>query len=89
MIDGGGPAFPLPDERGPNGEGLREGHPGMSLRDYFAAVALPTVLAVGKGQVREADLTRLFGKDRSNIAGHEVAAALAYEIADAMLARRR
>ena len=61
---------------------------GMSLRDYFAAQALPAVSTLPAGHLRDADLTRLFGKGRSNITGAEVAAALAYEIADAMLARR-
>lgn len=35
MSHDGGPAFPVPDV-----SGVREGSPGLSLRDYFAAAAL-------------------------------------------------
>lgn len=44
-INDGGLAFPYPEIRGPNGEGIMEGAPGMSLRDYFAAKALQGILA--------------------------------------------
>lgn len=39
----GGPAFPMPSELGVH-DG-KSGHEGMSLRDYFAAAALPAIIA--------------------------------------------
>lgn len=36
----GGPAFPVPEVRDAEGNGITEGHPGMSLRDWFAGQAL-------------------------------------------------
>ena len=40
------PAFPFPTEATQRGhDGTREGEPGMSLRDYFAAKALQGQLA--------------------------------------------
>lgn len=36
----GGPAFPIPEQRAFDGAGLVEGHPGMTLRDWFAGQAL-------------------------------------------------
>lgn len=48
-IQDGGPAFPVvvPEIRGPDGEGIREGwqEPGMSLRDWFAGQAMVGLLA--------------------------------------------
>ena len=35
----GGPAFGVADVRDSDGVGIAQGHPGMSLRDYFAAHA--------------------------------------------------
>lgn len=43
----GGAAFPSPDERGPDGCGIRQGSSGMSLRDYFAAAALQGMCGTG------------------------------------------
>lgn len=71
--DDGGPAFPIPaDEPGNT-------YSGMSLRDYFATQALPTVIAA----YVEAN-GRCIGTDhvKYNCAGH------AYQFADAMLAER-
>lgn len=62
--DHGGPAFPV---NGPNGD-----HPGMTLRDYFAAIALPWALA---------------NRDVSQPWKFPAAMA-AYEVADAMLTAR-
>lgn len=31
------PAFPIPHHYTPEGEPISEGHPGMEMRDYFAA----------------------------------------------------
>jgi len=61
--DNGGPAFPI------------EGHPGMSLRDYFAAQALTGCLAA-------------FAGENVGLPPPHRAAAQAYEYADAMLKAR-
>lgn len=45
MYKDGGAAFPRPDERGPMGEGIREGADGMTLRDWFAGQALSGICA--------------------------------------------
>lgn len=69
----GGPAFP---SHGSMGEVVEQG---MSLRDYFAAAALPEAL------IQASSLTRLAippPDPRGN------AARIAYEIADAMLIER-
>ena len=71
----GGPAFPDTNaEVGFNEDGLNwdRGHVGMSLRDYFAAHAL-------QGMQGWFGDTPIIG---------EVAAHMAYEIADAMLKER-
>lgn len=72
----GGPAFPIhPNMLLPEGVGLPP--IGMSLRDYFAAKAMPALLAV-------AITARSFEQEDSV----DVLAAGAYAIADAMLAAR-
>lgn len=72
--DDGGPAFPLPIPSVPAGHyAVYESAPGMSLRDYFAAAALPAMLE----QARESDY-----------AGFEEACEWAYCAADLMLAER-
>jgi hypothetical protein len=38
--DTSGPAFPVPDERDAQGNGICQGSPGMSLREYYAGQAL-------------------------------------------------
>lgn len=70
-IDNGGPAFAS--------AGLDWHQDGMSLRDYFAAQALPAIIAA----YVEAN-GRCIGSDhvRPNCASH------AYKFADAMLAER-
>jgi hypothetical protein len=42
----GGPAFPFPAYTYPNGE-INHGEGGMTLRDYFAAKAMQSVIARG------------------------------------------
>ena len=42
----GGPAFPFPAYTYPNGE-INHGEGGASLRDYFAAKAMASVIARG------------------------------------------
>lgn len=72
------PAFPSEQGHIPDGTWNQTYNPGMSLRDYFAAKALPHACA------RERYLIDKYGdKLTSHVAA---AAALAYEIADAMLA---
>ncbi len=50
-INDGGPAFPT-DSASPIGCGLWH-HEGMSLRDYFAAKALPAIIALPLEQMRD------------------------------------
>lgn len=65
--DNGGPAFPWAS------------YPGMSLRDYFAAQAINTLLdAVVSRQTRPRE-----GQSIGEYIAHE-----AYELADAMIAER-
>lgn len=76
-------AFPSADSRGPLGEGLMQGSPGMSLRDWFAGQALAAMQIDHDGKYSQADLR----------SGHALLAAqwratAAYRIADAMLAER-
>lgn len=60
----------------------------MSLRDYFAAKCIPAALEKAKaGNIKEYELKQLFG-DRTGIKAQEIIAALAYELADAMIAHR-
>jgi hypothetical protein len=73
----GGPAYPVDMQSGLNG---------MSLRDYFAAQALPHAIGHSSG-LPEWELKRLFG-DIGGITRPQIAAALAYEVADEMLKRR-
>ena len=41
----GGPAFPVAEVRDRDGNGITEGAPGMSLRDWFAGQAMAGLLA--------------------------------------------
>ena len=70
--DNGGPAFPMPDraERG-----------GMSLRDYFAAKAMQSVL---DGSWPDLQLS-----PQGGLSPVENSAVFAYQIADAMLKARQ
>lgn len=61
----GGPAFPTLPDTPPQWDG-------MSLRDYFAAAALPVIIS----------------ECTAPTIGTSAAAALAYSMADAMLAER-
>lgn len=71
--DDGGPAFPCEQGVDPNGNWNQTFEPGMSLRDYVAARAM------------HADLTYQGLEGREDL-GH--VAAMAYEMADAMLEAR-
>ena len=69
----GGPAFPL--DSGWLADSLPISHFGMTLRDYFAAKAIPVVW----GSQPDA---------MDGPAAAEISAMVAYKIADAMLAER-
>ena len=68
-------AFPL---GGDDGESYYQ--PGMSLRDYFAAAAVTGMLATVKGEVSTDEQEEEF---------MFILACKSYEIADAMMARRK
>lgn len=72
--DDGGPAFPLPGERGDRMAGRVEVD-GMTMRDYFAAHALQGLLA-----------SRIAAERGHN---HADVAEIAYANADAMLEARK
>jgi len=75
-------AFPIADVRTHDGFGIREGSPGMTLRDYFAAHAVPAIIiATSAGQHQPGG----FADTRPM---HERMAEDAYLVADAMLAAR-
>ena len=70
-LEHGGPAFPLADTFIWKGDRILSHHPGMTLRDYFAAGAITGICGNSSVDYNVPD-----------------AAALAYEIADAMLEAR-
>lgn len=81
-IDDGGAAFPMGIP-----EGAHHGHSlhkqqGMSLRDYFAAAALPCALQAWKHHFK-------ITNEPEEWAGHFELASEAYDIADAMLQARK
>ncbi len=71
-VNTGGPAFPTAEQRFSNGTLNVEATYGMTLRDYFAAMAMQGVCASGPG----------------NHVTNEHIASEAYAIADAMLKAR-
>jgi hypothetical protein len=73
--DDSGPAFPAPD-LGEQDFGQRGAYPGMTLRDYFAAKAMPGLLALCQHDSHEG---------KSYI---EYVAGLSYGMADAMMKAR-
>lgn len=79
----GGSAFPVTQQREELQEGgyrtVTEQHAGMSLRDYFAAQALPALIDV--------ESTADLGAGRCMF-DHAVVAREAYELADALLEAR-
>lgn len=76
------PAFPIAAAVSPMGDLLQPDSWGMTLRDYFAAAALPVVVKA----VTEGALTlRCLEGEQGN--GHAIARA-AYEMAGAMLKAR-
>lgn len=69
-IDGGGPAFPSPEQKRADGEVVVYAEPGMTLRDYFAAKVLVGTLSDPHGN-QESSLRQI--------------AEFCYELADHML----
>jgi hypothetical protein len=67
-------------------DATKDGGPAYPVRDYFAAQALPHAIGHSSG-LPEWELKRLFG-DIGGITRPQIAAALAYEVADEMLKRR-
>ncbi|API52905.1 hypothetical protein BMW22_15890 [Rhizobium leguminosarum] len=61
---------------------------GMDIRDWFAGQALGSGIIDGH-DLNDSQLSELFGTDRTNITQEEIAAAIAYRIADAMIAHRK
>lgn len=79
-INDGGQAFPL-DGHPTKQEGKPVRHPGMSLRDYFAAHAMAAIIADWSAQAtRQANAEGQHSEMRI--------AELSYEFADAMLLAR-
>jgi hypothetical protein len=80
--DNGGAAFPIPDQRDAMGNGIVQGSDGMSLRDYFAAAALPAVI----------ETTSNGSHNSPHMSGRSIVQAIAmdaYDLADAMLSARK
>jgi hypothetical protein len=75
----GGPAFPTTGETDAFGENLYAFTPGMTLRDWFAGQALNGMLSHQR---------RYVPRSGASVNWHEAIAEEAYEIADAMLAKR-
>lgn len=79
-IDDGGPAFPVLPPIGPDGlgaAGYPYSDPGMSLRDYFAAQALPAAMRIAL-EFKSPEASPM-----------PSAARTAYEAADALLRARQ
>ena len=80
----GGPAFP-----GTEANGLNRGWPGMDLRDYFAAKAMPVAIEYWTQADAEEEGGGKFVWDTFRESDDCLAAAeLAYRMADAMLQAR-
>ena len=81
MMKNGGPAFPAQHYD------LAEGEHGMTLRDYFAAKAMPMALAEYR-MLTEVGENDPMGEDWGVLFGLSSVAAKAYQLADAMLEAR-
>jgi hypothetical protein len=84
--DDGGPAFGVADVRDADGVGIAQGHPGMSLRDYFAAKAMAAILSTPE----DAPWVKADGAQCKTL--REIQARIsevAYGYADAMIAERK
>ena len=67
QINDGGPAFPAQDWKAKGNH-----HPGMTLRDYFAAAALQGLLADGGGSSWEADAKNAYQAADAMLKAREV-----------------
>ncbi len=76
-IETGGPAFPRSAQWSPDGQRVVRQQTGMTLRDYFAAKALQSVIMVCAHDTREPEQTL-----------EQYFAKFSYELADAMLKAR-
>lgn len=75
----GGPAFPVAEQRDADMNGIVEGHPGMSLRDWFAGQALTLCAMAVVGRTIKGE----------SIPSHDDVAVDCYKFADAMLKARQ
>jgi hypothetical protein len=75
--EGDEPALPVPT-------GYYEGHPGLSMREWFAGLALVGIL--GSATAPKPDAEYFDTRDRKMLTGAEIAARAAYQYADEMLA---
>lgn len=84
----GGSAFPRPAAWSPNGQSVSAVREGMSLRDYFAAQALPALInePVAGNASTAANICHDAGEFQDTV--EALMAFAAYRIADAMLAER-
>lgn len=78
----GGSAFPVDTHN----DTPLHAETGMSLRDYFAGQALSAGVST---EAKDYELNTWFGPHAAGVTVAEIVAARVYEIADAMLARRR
>lgn len=84
-IDSGGPAYPVPEQRLDDGTGIREGHDGMTLRQTYAMHMVPNSL-----NHERAEAIRRYGRvDATGVDEVKLAVALAFKIADAMIAHEK
>ena len=84
MSDDGGPAYPQTEKRKlPQGKVERILHPGMTLRDWFAGMALQGMLSSGYESAIE-QVSKALGEPASN-----ALASASYGFADAMLKQRK
>lgn len=60
----------------------------VSLRDYFAAKCIPAAVEKAVKGLADWEIRQLCG-DRGGVKGQEIIAAIAYEMADAMIERRK
>ena len=87
--DNGGPAFPTPAEFFSDGSMRRPAGDGMTLRDYFAAKAMPIAIKYWTQEGAAGEDGGIFVWEMHEASGDcFCAAVLAYRMADAMLQAR-
>lgn len=74
-------AFPVAEVRTHDGFGIREGSPGMTLRDWFAGQAMVAMFAVNRDYLERVSQDKYFPITAAS-------ARDAYAFADAMLSAR-